>query len=111
MISVKQEEYNRKFTAMRERGVQVGDILICDEGARPIPHYHTKRLHVRVTPYDIIDGTGPRFFIHGLKNGLVAYIPDFVQDSDNTQVIQPGAKFQVIKKLDSSIILREVKET
>lgn len=56
-----QEEYDQKFIEMLERGVQVDDVLICDEGARPKPHYHTKKLHVRVLPRSIIDDTGPRF--------------------------------------------------
>lgn len=105
---VNREGYNQKFQEMLDRGVQVDDVLICDEGARPRPHFVTKRLCVRVLPWCIIDGTGPRYFIHGLQKGLVAYVPEFVQDSDNTEVIQPGTKFRVIRKFDSSIILQEV---
>ena len=65
------EAYCKKTDALRERGVQVGDILICNEGARPIPHQHTGRPCVRVSEYCIIDGTGPRFFIHGFIVGLL----------------------------------------
>ena len=101
------EEYCKKSDALRERGVCVGDILICDEGARPTPHHHTRRLCVRVMEHCIIDGTGPRFFIHGHFKGLVAYVPDFVQDPDNTKTIQPGTEFQVVKKFASSVILKE----
>ena len=101
------EVYCKKADAMRERGVCVGDILICDEGARPIPHWYTGRPCVRVSEYCIIDGTGPRFFIHGHLKGLVAYVPDFVQDS---KCVQPGAKFQVVKKFASSIVIKEVSD-
>lgn len=102
------EAYCEKAKAMRERGIQIGDILICDEGAPPKPHRYTQRLCVRVMEYCIIDGTGPRFFIHGYSKGLVAYIPAFVQDEDNSNCIQPGTKFQVVKKFASSIVIKEV---
>jgi len=101
------EKYRQKAAALRERGVQVGDVLMCDEGARPTPHAHTGKLCVRISEYCIIDGTGPRFFIHGYRRGLVAYVPDFVQDSDNTQVIPPGTKFRVVKKFESSVVLHQ----
>lgn len=93
---------------MLERGVQVGDVLICDEGARPKSHHNTGRHHVRISPRSIIDDTEPRFFIHGFPQGLVAYVPEFVQDADNTQVIQPETKFRVMLKLISSVVLQQV---
>ncbi len=103
------EEYCKKSEVMREHGVQVGDVLICDEGARPKFHEYTKKPHVRITEYCLIDGTGPRFFVHGFRNGLVAYVPDFNQDCDETQVIPPGTEFRVVKKFEHSVVLKEVK--
>ena len=94
------EEYCRESDAMRERGVQVGDILVCDEGATPQCHEYTKKPCVRITEHAIIDGTGPRFFIHGYRMGLVAYVPD--------EEIQPGAEFRVVEKFKSSVVLEQV---
>ena len=102
------EEYCRESDAMRERGVQVGDVLICDEGARPKRHEYTKKPHVRITEHSIIDGTGPRFFIHGYRMGLVAYVPAFIQDQDETRTIEPGTKFRVVEKFKSSVVLEQI---
>jgi hypothetical protein len=96
------EAYCQKADALRERGVQVGDVLVCDEGARPKLHSHTGKLHVRVSEYCVIDGTGPRFFVHGFHRGLVAYV---LGVTDETQVIEPGAKLRVIKKFEHSVLL------
>lgn len=96
------EEYCQKSAAMRKRGVQVGDILICDEGARPTPHQYTGKQHVRIMEYARIDGTGPRFFILNFRNGLVAYF------DCETEIIQPGTKFRVIKKFAGSVVLQQV---
>ena len=79
------KDYCQKSEALRERGVQVGDVLMCDEGARPKSHPHTGKLHVRIILNAIIERTGPRFFIHGYQRGLVAYVPGFIQDQDETQ--------------------------
>jgi len=94
------EEYCEKASAMRERGVQVGDVLICDEGAQPKLHEFTGKPHVRIMEYSIIDGTGPRFFVHGYRRGLVAYVPG--------DKIPPGTKFRVATKFKSSVVLEEV---
>jgi len=92
------EEYCERASAMRERGVQVGDVLICDEGAQPKPHGFTGKPHVRIMEYCIVDGTGPRFFVHGfVRKGLVAYVPD--------KRIPPGTKLRVVKKFKSSVVL------
>lgn len=107
LSELEREKYCQKAEAMRQRGVRVGDVLTCDEGARPKPCAHTGKLCVRIMEYCIIDGTGPRFFIHGYQKGLVAYVPDFVQDSDNTQVIPPGTKFRVMKESPHSVVLRQ----
>jgi len=100
-LSVKdREEYNQKADAMRERGVRVGDVLVCDEGARPKRHECTGKFHVRIMEYCIIDDTGPRFFIHGFRRGLVAYVSD--------EVILPGTKFRVMRKFEHSVVLEPV---
>lgn len=99
------EAYCQKADALRERGVQVGDVLVCDAGARLEPHEHTGKLHVRISEYGVIDGTGPRFFVHGHYRGLVAYVPGV---TDETQVIAPGTKLRVVKKFEHSVVLESV---
>lgn len=98
------EEYCQKADALRERGVQVGDILVCDEGARPKPHEYTGKLHVRISEYCLIDGTGPRFFVHGFQRGLVAYV---LGVTDETQMIAPETKLRVVEKFKSSVVLEK----
>jgi len=93
--------YLQEAAKMRERGVQIGDILICDEGACPREHKYTGKPHVRIMEHCIIDNTGPRFFIHGFRHGLVAYVPN--------KTIQPGTTFQVVKNFGSSVELQQVR--
>lgn len=93
------DKYCKKADAMRKRGVQVGDVLICDEGAWPTPHI-TKKHCVRISEHCVIDGTGPRFFVHGFQKGLVAYVPD--------EEIPPGAKLRVVKHFGYSVVLERV---
>lgn len=94
------DKYCEKADAMRKRGVQVGDVLVCDEGARPRLHTHTGKPHVRILEHCVIDGTGPRFFVHGFQKGLVAYVPD--------DEILPGTKLRVAKKFEHSVVLEPI---
>lgn len=96
-------EYCRKAEALRERGVQVGDVLCCDDGATPTLHPATNKPHVRISEYSIIDGTGPRFFVHGFAKGLVAYVPD--------GKIPAGAKLRVVDRFEKSAVLKLVEDT
>lgn len=91
------QEYCRKADAMRKLGVQVGDVLTCDEGAVARKHPQTGRLCVRISEYCVLDSTGPRFFVHGFHRGLVA----------NVQCgrIPEGAKLRVVAKREKSVDL------
>jgi len=97
------EQYWKDSDALRERGVLVGDVLVCDKGARLKPHPHTGKMCVRISEYCIIDGMGPRFFVHDGYKGLVAYVPEF---KDENQVIPAGTKLEVVKKFESSVVLK-----
>jgi len=94
------DKYCKKADALRERGVQVGDVLICDDGAEPRFHDLSGKFHVRISEYCVIDGTGPRFFVHGFQKGLVAYVLD--------EEILPGTKLRVMKKFERSVVLEPV---
>lgn len=92
------DKYCQEADALRERGVLVGDVLVCDEGAQPRLHAHTQKPCVRISEYCVIDGTGPRFFVHGFHRGLVGYVPD-------ETYIEPGTKLRVTKKFEHSVVL------
>lgn len=99
-------EYCKKTDALLKRGVQVDDVLICDEGAKPKPHHVTGKMHVRVSYNCVIDGTGPRYFVHGCPRGIVAYVPEYSADN----VIPAGTKLVVRKKFKSSVLLLTAKK-
>jgi hypothetical protein len=100
LSSGERDKYCEKADAMRKRGVQVGDVLICDDGAQPRLHDFSGKPHVRILEYCLIDGTGPRFFVHGYRRGLVAYVPN--------EKISPGTKLRVVRKSERSVVLEPV---
>lgn len=95
--------YCKKCDALMKRGPQVGDILLCDEGARPKPHHVTGKLCVRVRLLAIIEGPEPRLFVNGFKHGMVAYVPQF----DEARPIPAGTRLKVVARSTSSCVLEK----
>lgn len=95
------DQYITKVEACLKRGVKVGDILICDNGAQPVIHQMTKRPCVRISYCCMVeDGVDPRFFVHGASRGLVAYVED--------KPIVPGTKFKVTRHNGASVNLEQI---
>lgn len=100
------EQQLQSYHELRDRGLQLGDVVTCADATRVRRHKHTNKPHVRVRPDASLGDQDRGFVAEDGDKGLVAYVSGVAADAE----IPAGTQFSVVELREHSARLRLLNE-